>query len=358
MRFPHVGVVCVGLGAVGALSLAGCSGGTAGSSPPAEKVAMQSAPLIDSNPNPPYAFPGTKLMNPLEPSFDCQGAPRQLVTGAVPNSAAWLWPENYVAFPVKNTCEPNNPTVCDSSVTAYSHSYSWAEQGLSATLASDFFSIPNANAYKYEVALLTQTTITESGRSSPALTLSPKRWYLAGINRADQSWLASPPNTTLPAAGQQPAAQPWCYSPPCAQGTAFFNDASHPPYGSNAKGADWLELWNLAWTYSYTGDPYGPQPPDGPTGPNNAYTSTIESEHHQCAFVYVCPGGTQACNPESPACPSGQACVLDETGTYNCWSSCYYPNAGAGVVEVKASDLVPWDFFPAAERHDPNCCGF
>jgi hypothetical protein len=364
MKFRHLGVLGSGLGAVGALclALAACGGGTASGNPPDEKVASQSSALIQTNPNPPYPFPGSMPR-------DCERAPaEQLVSASGPSSYAWLYGENYVAFPTQHTCDPANPNNCDTSTTAYSHSYYWAEEGLSVQLASDFFGIPNANGYKYEVALLTQSSTILNAVGAPELVLSPKRFYLQGINRWDQGWLWSPPNTTLPPPGQQPNDQPWCYSVGgCPPGTAAFDDNSHPPDGP---GADWQSLWNLAWTYSYTGDPYRPNPPDGPPGPYNPgpnnpppnpNSSNIESEHHQCTMVYVCPGG-QACNPQSPSCPSGQSCVLDWDGynsSYECWAPCHHYDPSTGLIEVPdATGLVPWDFFPAAERHDPGCCSF
>ena len=49
---------------------------------------------------------------------------------------------------------------------------------------------------------------------------------------------------------------------------------SHPDYGTNYRSGDWLRLWNLAYTYSVG-------------GPNAQYTANIESEHHQCAAIFV-----------------------------------------------------------------------
>jgi hypothetical protein len=36
-------------------------------------------------------------------------------------------------------------------------------------------------------------------------------------------------------------------------------------------------LWNVAYTYSVN-------------GPNSKYTANLESEHHQCAMIYVADG--------------------------------------------------------------------
>jgi hypothetical protein len=343
-------------------AVAGCSGamGGKGGDPAGEKVASQSSALIPQggDPTKPFAFPGTMDRTGTK---DCEAAPTQLLQVSGPNSPAWLYPENYIAFPVLDHSGD------DPYATAYSHYYSFAETSQGASLESDFFVIPNANGYKYEVALLSQTSILVRSGRELVLGASPKRWYLEGVNRADQNWLFYPPNRAFP-----PTAQPWCVNSPaggCAPGQAFFDTNSHPPYGTDAVSADWLGLWNVAWAYSYTGDPYSDpnQPPEysSPQSPYNSSNSAVESEHHECAFVYVCPGGTQSCDPtdglQNHGCASTQSCTYDPNSMtgYNCWAPCYSLHNGQIVMsQTGASSLVPWDFFVAAERHDPGCCSF
>jgi hypothetical protein len=348
-----------------ALALAACSGGAAGGNPADEKVASQSSAMnpgggSGGDPTGPWPFPGAM---DRDGTRSCNAASGPLLPASAPGSATWFYPENYIAFPVLDTSHS------DPYATAYSHYYSFAEaapgggSGVGQVLMSQFFPIPNANGYKYQVALL------QGSSDTPDLVVSPRRWYLEGINRADQSWLLYPPNTTLPAPGQQPAAQPWCYaSTGCAQGTAYLDLRSHPPDGNaNAVGADWLALWNLTWMYSYSQDPYHLDPnqepgwPASPASPTDSQNTYVESEHHECAFVYVCPGGTQACSQDADCGGNGMFCVTDYTHRKNCWAPCFNYDVNTGTLSVRSaevSSLLPWDFFPAAERHDPGCCSF
>jgi|SRR5579859_7493537 len=346
-RVRSCGVVGVLVAVVGAAL--GCGGGAGTDTQPPEKVASASAALISSNPTPPYPFPVNPPVKNVDGAFeyDCSAiAPTQLL----PSARAWGYGENYVAFPVTGTDDPQ--------ATKYSHSYTYDEctdpTSLNCQLAHDFFGIPNGNGYKYLVAQISRIAYVDpaTGRTAYALIESTNNWYLEGIGAVNQGWQYYPWN----AGGNGKV--PWCMDGTCPAGTAFFDNNSHPPYGQGAVQADWLQLWNLAWTYSWGAPQDGTTPGPHNTPPPN--TSQIESTHHQCSFVYVCPGGN-ACAQNSD-CPSGQSCYDDVNDPgMTCWAPCHntytLPN---GVTAYNPTGLVAQDFFVAAERHDPSCgagCG-
>ena len=319
----------------------GCSAGAggAGSDPQQEKYASTSQALIYSNPTTPYEFPTSKP----DREADCSSvAPYYMLNSSYSGSGspAWNYAENYIAYPVTDFSD-------DPYATAYSHYYSFKETPtLNAQLASDFFGIPNGNGYKYKVGQIIGGTLPRT------LASTTQFWYLMGVNRADQSYLLYPPSAT----GSNP---PWCVGGTCATGTDYFNTSSHPPYGSDGKSADWLELWNLAWTYSW-GTPQDGQTL-GPYNYTNPNTSLIQSTHHQCAFIYACvPGPECSTDPLYPVgCPSGFACQpdLNDPGE-TCQPGCYNPSTGTpfladGVTFYRPVGLTPLDFFVAAEKHDP-----
>jgi hypothetical protein len=312
------GVVTVLVAAVG--SALGCGSGAATTDGASEKVAAQSAALISSNPTPPYAFPVNPpvLNSDHVPEYDCRAmAPTALMSNAAEGSPTWLYRENYFAYPVADFAG-------DPGATTYSHTYTYEEcadpNSLNCQLAHDFFGIANANGYKYLVAQMAWNSDMKT------LVQSTRHWYLEGVGAVNQGWQWYPWN----AGGNGKV--PWCMDGTCQAGTAFFDNNAHPPYGTGAVQADWLSLWNLAWTYSYgwpqDGSTYGPY---NKTIPN---TSNIESTHHQCAFVYVCAAGSSCINPNT-----GTAFQADGITFYN------------------PRGLQAQDFFFAAEKHDPVCGG-
>jgi hypothetical protein len=319
--------------------LAGCSAGVGGpGEPQQEKVGHTSEALIWTDPVAPQAFPPNG-------KNDCSSlAPWYMLNSpySYANGPSWQYAENYYAYPVVNgTDDPNR--------TAYSHAYSYQEQNpLNAQLASDFFGIPNANGYKYQVAQITETVTQVFGRNVYHLAQSSAFWYLEGVGSVQQGWTMYPStSTTNP---------PWCLIGGCATGTAHFDGNSHPPDGSNGQGADWAQLWNLAWTYSY-----GTPQDGGKVGPNNPASQVIASTHHQCSFIYACPGG-QACSTDPNywvGCPSGQTCMNDTNDPgQHCGASCWNPATlspfqNDGVTFYNPAGLVPIDFFVASEKHDP-----
>jgi hypothetical protein len=310
-----VGVLVVVVGAA-----LGCGGGAGADTAATEKVAAQSAALIQGNPTPPYTFPVTPpvLNSDGVPEYDCRAiAPTTLLSNAAEVSPTWLYKENYYAYPVKDFAG-------DPGATTYSHTYTYNEctnpESLNCQLAHDFFGIANANGYKYLVAQISYSA------DKKALVQSTRNWYLEGVGAVNQGWQWDPWN----AGGNGKV--PWCMDGTCAAGPAFFDNNSHPPYGQGAVQADWLSLWNLAWTYSWGTPQDGTTP--GPYNKTIPNTSGIESTHHQCSFVYVCAPGASCINPST-----GTAFLSDGMTFYN------------------PRGLAAQDFFFAAEKHDPSCAG-
>jgi hypothetical protein len=316
----RLGVLVGVLGVVAVSAVAaGCTAGV-GTDGSQEKVGTTTEKLIQTDPTPPVAFPNGAI-----PTSCQRHAPTETVQAGYAGSPSWSYAENYIAFPVLDTT--------DTYRTAYTHGYQFADCSVygtktSCALETDFFGIPNANGFKYKIASLAY----DAGFKT--LKQGRQQWFLEGVNRADQSWEMYPWN----AGGN--GIIPWCTNAVCPANVAYYDGNSHPPYGADAKSADWAELWNLTWTYSY------------PNGPNGNLTSNVESTLHECAFVYTCPGGTRECASDSD-CPGGQACYPDigDRGM-TCWASCYNPSTGTLDNNPKA--LVTQDFFVAADRHDPQ----
>jgi hypothetical protein len=151
---------------------------------------------------------------------------------------------------------------------------------LNCSLESDFFGIPLAHGFKYLVKHIRSFTCDYGGargtvRCTPVV-YSDQEWFVQGVQRVDESWWYKPWNYQTCGAGTCP--QPW----------TILNVNSHPNYGADAKSADWLGLWNVAYTYSSS-------------GPNWKQTGSIESEHHQCMMLFaqdiVEPDGTKGARP-------------------------------------------------------------
>jgi hypothetical protein len=246
----------------------GCSATAVGPAP--EKTARTSAALIQTDPTTPYTFPDGLIDNSKDP-FTCEGklTPLNNAFGAFlsnePNPEGGT--ESYLALPTTTSIDKNG--VVDSFKTAYTHSYNFnatlCRRGdLTCALESDFFSIPNAHGFKYNVAQILSVTCDLGGKIC-TVTTTAQNWYIEGVQRVDESWSMVP--WTMQTCGGVPCPAPW----------TILDANSHPPYGVDAKSADWLDLWNVAYTYSKT-------------GPNALFTSNIESTHHQCAQVLATDG--------------------------------------------------------------------
>jgi hypothetical protein len=259
---------------------AGCSAGVGTDQ---EKTGVVASALIEKDPTSPYAFPEPVLL-PVKDTYTCEGR-LHLAGGTTDPAVPGIWAsnaecgsddgdrhgcQNYVAMPVQNTVDKNGVT--DPYATPYTHGYSFGATNcvagdLSCQLESDFFSIPKAHGFKYDIKRVLNNSIrceNIDGRQRCTATTTAHEWYLEGIQRVDQSWWYKPWRF------QSGVSAPWL-----ALTTGAMADANaHPPYGVDEKSEDWASLWNLAYTYSAT-------------GPNAAKTANIESEHHQCAVVYV-----------------------------------------------------------------------
>jgi hypothetical protein len=318
------GSVLGGAALLGGMAM-GCAPGAGGD--PAEKVQSTAQPLIVADPTPAPDFPDSAAAERRR--FNCEGSLALYAPNGPAGNQIVYAPsgEDYVALP---TTVPDGGST-DPLQTTYTHGYTYGdcadESSLNCQLAGDFFGIPSANGFKYDVKQILSfscppvtATCRPSATGLPCVpqgqctgTTTEQDWYLESLQRVDQSWSYYPfwhdpaPNTI----------RPWCIGGGCVAGEApLLDPLSHPPYASagcsgNAcyDSADWSMLWNLGWTYSYQEPPIVAPiiPPVLP--PNENGTSAIQSTIHECAAIYVV-------------------------------------NAGGG--------LQLLDYFVAAERHDPN----
>jgi hypothetical protein len=199
--------------AIAACGLAtGCTM-TAGTATP-EATKSTSEALIATDPTPPYWFPYGDVLPSGPELTDCR------------TYAAETW----LAYPTRDA------TGDDPYQTAYTHGHMYgvcSTEDFYCKHQQDLWSIPNANGFKYLVARL---QLVANSRS-PA---GPKgqQWFLQGIQRVDKTYWMVPWNKQGDG-GTNSEPAPW----------TIIDQNSHPPYGSDARSADWLQLWNVAYTY-------------------------------------------------------------------------------------------------------------
>jgi hypothetical protein len=230
--------VVLGMVAVGA----GCAA-SAGPDVP-EKTAASNAALIQSNPNPIATFPDGNSSLP---------------------ACARRTPIRVGAFPTHCQYDANGNPIGDTYCTPYTHGHMFgvdcSTNNLYCQHQQDLWSIPNAHGFKYMVA---QFKYFDPSKGYGVL--DSRAFYLQGIQRVDESYWMTPWN-------YNGAPAPW----------TILNLSSHPPYGSDYKSADWLQLWNETWTYS--DDPKAPHYLDG--------GQQIQSKALECVEVW-------GQNPSSP----------------------------------------------------------
>ena len=198
---------CLLTGALAAMAM-GCSGGADGVS--VEKSEAASQQLIVSNPNPPPAFEST----PFAPGLSCQYKPQT----------------NFVAYATTATGDPYT--------TAYTHGStggcdSW-DSAAYCSHQSDLWSIPNAHGFHYRVTPITvDISRCDPNGGCPGVVGSGV-FYLQGLADFNKSYWY----------------KPWQYQSGETAPWLNITQSSHPPYGTDAKSADWLQLWNLSYTYS------------------------------------------------------------------------------------------------------------
>jgi hypothetical protein len=224
---------CVFTGVLAAMAM-GCSGGGADGADGAsvEKVEAASQQLIVSNPNPPPVFES----NPLGQGPNCIGKPQT----------------NFVAYATTTSAS-------DPNTTTYTHtSAGGCNPGDSAAYCahqSDLWSIPNAHGFHYRVTPVTINLSNCDPNGGCPGVVGSGVFYLQGIADYGKSYWYKPWNY------QSGESAPWLN----------IGSNSHPPYGADAKSADWLKLWNLSYTYS---------------------AAPISDTHQECVAVWVPTWGT------------------------------------------------------------------
>lgn len=270
---------------VAVVTLAGCSASVGSDD---AKPGVTSSALIESNPKAPFAFPEPVIDNTQKDPYTCEGKLHLVGAGGSTDPVVkGVWAslaecgsddgdrhgcQNYVALPAQNGTDQNG--VVDPNWTPYTHSVSFGATNcgpgnLTCQLEDDFFSIPKAHGFKYDIKRILNGSIScrnVDGRQKCTAATSTHDWMLEGVQRADQNWWT----------------KPWHYQGVPAPWTNLTTGSgidpwAHPAYGSDRKSLDWLSLWNVAYTYSAS-------------GPNAAKTANIESEHHQCAAVFIYDG--------------------------------------------------------------------
>ena len=218
---------CVFTGVLAAAAI-GCSGGADGANGGSvEKAQAASQQLIVSNPNPPPVFEWTQSPN-------CMYKPQT----------------DFVAYPTTDSSDPYT--------TAYTHgSAGGCDPGDSAAYCahqSDLWSIPNAHGFHYRVTPVTINPQACNANGCQGVVGSGV-FYLQGIADSNKSYWY----------------RPWDYQSGEAAPWLNISPSSHPPYGADARSADWLQLWNLSYTYS---------------------AAPISDTHHECVAVWAQTGGS------------------------------------------------------------------
>jgi hypothetical protein len=226
----------------------GC--GAAGGDPSSstnEKTATTMSELVVGNPTPPPTFPdgiypwNCESVDPITGAFIANRETEVFGAYATTTSAGDPYTTQFTHIYDYNACQTND---------------------LRCQHINDLFAIPKANGFKYLVRKL----VLNQGLKYYIPT--GQDFEMIGVQRVDYSWWY----------------EPWNYegvtTPPWQQ----IDGNSHPPYGSDGKSADWLQLWNVVYTYQAG-------------GPNGSYPrNNVETTLHTC--VTILPMGGTPGNPQ------------------------------------------------------------